>query len=347
MSKISPDAHAIEVAEPSPPSPTTAPFFPALLPASARVSIEWQDLTVSVPDAAAAAAAAAKGGRRSRKTLVHPCSGAVAPGQLLAIMGPSGSGKTTLIDALAGRLQPGKVRGEVSLGGAPRPRDAAAAAEALSYVAQQDSLMGVFTARETLRHALRFAGGYGGAGGSAAHLTAREDEVLAQVGLTAVASTRVGDIFTKGLSGGQLRRLSLGVELVKKPAVLLLDEPTSGLDSASAYGVVAQLKLLAAAGHTVVCTIHQPSSEVRALFDRFLLRPFLVLSRLLLTHHSTRLLVLLSPGVGAIRPLPAALAGPDALLRRRAGGRPVLRRARARLPALLERKQTTARSGAS
>ena len=67
------------------------------------------------------------------------------------------------------------------------------------------------------------------------------------------------------------RRLSLAVELVKRPAILLLDEPTSGLDSASAFGVMQRLKAMARAGHAIALTIHQPSSELWALFDNVLL----------------------------------------------------------------------------
>lgn len=94
---------------------------------------------------------------------------------------------------------------------------------------------------------------------------------LQSLGLAKAAHTIVGDVFRKGLSAGQLRRLSLGVELVKQPAVLVLDEPTSGLDSAAAWGVMSQIANLAAKGHTIVTTIHQPSSEVWACFGEFLL----------------------------------------------------------------------------
>ena len=81
----------------------------------------------------------------------------------------------------------------------------------------------------------------------------------------------MGNIFFKGLSGGQIRRLSLAVELISSPAVLLLDEPTSGLDSGSAFAIMGELRLLASYGHTIICTIHQPSSEVWAKFDQLML----------------------------------------------------------------------------
>ena len=128
-------------------------------------------------------------------------------------MGPSGSGKTTLLDAVSGRTKKDKVSGTVSFNGradipfAQRNR-------LLSYVAQEDSLLGVFTVAESLRFAVRFYHGYG-----TADTEALEVEALSLVGLESARDTIVGDIFRKGLSGGQKRRLSLAVELVKQPAV--------------------------------------------------------------------------------------------------------------------------------
>ncbi|OQR81929.1 ATP-binding Cassette (ABC) Superfamily, partial [Achlya hypogyna] len=76
----------------------------------------------------------------------------------------------------------------------------------------------------------------------------------------------VGDLFFKGISGGQKRRLSIAIALLTNPSILLLDEPTSGLDSASTYHIMKYIAKLCSAGRTVVCTIHQPSSQVYAMF---------------------------------------------------------------------------------
>jgi len=214
--------------------------------------MQWQDLSVVVKK------------KGVPKTILAPTTGMLNKGDVLAVMGPSGSGKTTLLDALAGRTKRNKVSGTVYLNGhsdfsfAQRNR-------LLSYVMQEDSLLGVFTVAESLRFAARFYHGYG------KDVKKLEEEALALVGLGSARETLVGDIFRKGLSGGQKRRLSLAVELVKQPAVLMLDEPTSGLDSASAFSVITHLKAMAMAGHAIACTIHQPSSEVWSLFDKFLL----------------------------------------------------------------------------
>jgi ABC-type multidrug transport system ATPase subunit len=86
------------------------------------------------------------------------------------------------------------------------------------------------------------------------------------------AKTRVGDIFRKGLSGGQKRRLSIALEIVAKPNILALDEPTSGLDSASAFHIVKKLKSIAVMLNAVIiASLHQPSSEVWENLDRLLL----------------------------------------------------------------------------
>ncbi|GFH33351.1 ABC transporter domain-containing protein, partial [Haematococcus lacustris] len=78
----------------------------------------------------------------------------------------------------------------------------------------------------------------------------------------------VGSALEKGISGGEKRRLSLGMEMVTNPSILFLDEPTSGLDSFTAYKVVRILSSVAYKyGRTIICTIHQPSSEVFNIFD--------------------------------------------------------------------------------
>ena len=95
---------------------------------------------------------------------------------------------------------------------------------------------------------------------------------MSDLGLDVCADTRVGDVFIKGLSGGQKRRLSLGLALISKPSILLLDEPTSGLDAASAFGIMKYLSELAVEKNlAVIATIHQPSTEIWDKFDNLCL----------------------------------------------------------------------------
>jgi len=211
---------------------------------------------------------AAKLKNGTTKEILKDVSLAVAPGEVLAIMGPSGSGKTSLLDAIAHRLRGKgiKVTGQILFNGKREHRRKRRML--LSYVSQEDALLGDFTVRETLWFAARFFYGYNV---PTADLKEKIETLIDAIGLRSCADTIVGTIFFKGLSGGQRRRLSIAVELISSPSILLLDEPTSGLDSASAYAVMNQLKNLANLGHSIVATIHQPSSEIWARFDQFML----------------------------------------------------------------------------
>jgi ABC-type multidrug transport system ATPase subunit len=97
--------------------------------------------------------------------------------------------------------------------------------------------------------------------------------VLEELDLTSCQHTLIGDdvVGIKGISGGQKRRTSLAVELVKDPLTIFADEPTSGRDSEVALSIIQTLKVLASKGRTVICTIHQPNSDITDLFDDFML----------------------------------------------------------------------------
>lgn len=201
--------------------------------------------------------------------------GRSAPGELTAIIGPSGAGKSTLLDVLAGRAgrlsssrtpvsssstRP-RIEGRIDVNG--RPRDLRTFRAIMSYVPQEAAFLGAFSVLETLQ----FAAGLSLP--AAVPLLTREmrvQDVIDAMGLRACAHTPVGDIFHKGISGGQRRRLAIAVELLANPSVLLLDEPTSGLDASSARRVMEYLARLSRESRkNVVCAIHQPSSAVFAL----------------------------------------------------------------------------------
>ena len=108
---------------------------------------------------------------------------------------------------------------------------------------------------------------------TAAERTERVAAVLRMLHLSkADAQTRIGSVSRRGLSGGQRKRVSIGIELLSRPAVLLVDEPTSGLDARMAYDVCQILRRIAQQdGRTVVATVHQPSSRLFCAFDQLLL----------------------------------------------------------------------------
>ncbi|KAF9416956.1 hypothetical protein BGZ76_004573, partial [Entomortierella beljakovae] len=99
----------------------------------------------------------------------------------------------------------------------------------------------------------------------------RVNEVIEMLGLTHCADRRIGNVTSRGISGGEKRRVSIALELITRPPILILDEPTSGLDSFSAHMVVDQLcKLAASKTTTVILTIHQPRSDIFFMFDHTL-----------------------------------------------------------------------------
>ncbi|KAF0895647.1 hypothetical protein E2562_013934 [Oryza meyeriana var. granulata] len=194
------------------------------------------------------------------------------PGELLAIVGPSGAGKSTLLEILAGRLHPSPPP-DLLLNGSPAT--SADLRRVSAYVTQRDVLFPLLTVRETLRFSARLRLG---TRVSPKDIDARVDALIDDLTLARVAATRVKD-----LSGGERRRVSIGVEAVHDPAVLILDEPTSGLDSASALQIVGALRAMAETRRrTVLLSIHQPGARIVKMFDSVLL-----LAGGCVLHHGT------------------------------------------------------------
>ncbi|MEW5313182.1 MAG: hypothetical protein WDW38_004769 [Sanguina aurantia] len=183
-------------------------------------------------------------------------------------MGASGAGKTTLLDVLARNSFGGNVEGEVLVNG--ELRNSVTFASTSCYVQQRDVLLCSATVREaiTCSALLKLPVSV-----PLSEKKARVEQLLKELDILGCADTLIGDdtIGLKGISGGQKRRVSVGIELVKDPSVLFLDEPTSGLDSEMACSVMAVLGALARKQRTVVCTIHQPNSDITDMFDDFML----------------------------------------------------------------------------
>ncbi|KAH0651174.1 hypothetical protein KY285_032103 [Solanum tuberosum] len=187
------------------------------------------------------------------------------PGEITAVVGPSGAGKTTLLDILAGNVGPSCVSGHVLVN--DQPMKPANFRRISGYVTQDEALFPLLTVEETLMYSARF------------RLRAGDDKakdrvkkLLNELGLDHVAGLKVGRESSRTISGGEKRRVAIGVELVHDPAVVFLDEPTSGLDSASAFHVMHLLKSMAKNhGKTIVLTIHQPGFRILELFDKAVL----------------------------------------------------------------------------
>ncbi|KAJ1527006.1 hypothetical protein ONE63_008550 [Megalurothrips usitatus] len=198
----------------------------------------------------------ARPGRPPRQIL-RSVTGRLRPGRLTAILGPSGAGKTSCLSILAGQRAAG-VSGRVLVNGAEAGADAYR--QHCVLIAQELALLGALTTRETLRVAADLK--MPGSKYSAEDRQAAVTRIAETLGLEGCLDTAVAH-----LSGGEKKRLSIGVELVTNPPIMLFDEPTSGLDSVSSVQVVTHLRLLALAGRTVAVVLHQPSSRLFQLFD--------------------------------------------------------------------------------
>merc|ERR1719329_105998 len=174
--------------------------------------------------------------------VLRDVSGSVREGELMAIVGPSGAGKTILLDTLTFNKGPGAPSGEISLNGKKMTR--ADFAKDAIYVPREDNLWPTMSPRQHVAFAFKM---YRSDLATKAARDAEVDELLSVTGLTSCADTMAGGFLFKGLSGGQRRRLSLAVALVKQPSLIVLDEPTSGLDSAAAAAILTLLARVARA----------------------------------------------------------------------------------------------------
>ncbi|OBT86865.1 hypothetical protein VE02_03845 [Pseudogymnoascus sp. 03VT05] len=202
--------------------------------------------------------------KKEPRRLLDDVDGWVKPGTLTALMGVSGAGKTTLLDVLASRVTMGVVTGQMLVDG--RQRDSGFQRKT-GYVQQQD----LHLATSTVREALTFSALLRQPKATPrAEKIAYVDEVIKVLEMETYAEAVVG-VPGEGLNVEQRKRLTIGVELAAKPALLLfLDEPTSGLDSQTAWSIIALLRKLTNNGQAILCTIHQPSAILFQEFDRLL-----------------------------------------------------------------------------
>ncbi|VVA22537.1 PREDICTED: ABC transporter [Prunus dulcis] len=199
------------------------------------------------------------------KVLLNGISGEAREGELMAVLGASGSGKSTLIDALADRISKDSLKGSITLNG--EALDSRLLKVISAYVMQDDLLFPMLTVEETLMFSAEFRLPRSL---SKSKKKARVQALIDQLGLRNAATTVIGDEGHRGVSGGERRRVSIGIDIIHDPIVLFLDEPTSGLDSTSAFMVVKVLQRIAQSGSIVVMSIHQPSYRILSLLDRLI-----------------------------------------------------------------------------
>ncbi|GAA5874149.1 hypothetical protein JCM1840_000367 [Sporobolomyces johnsonii] len=237
------------------------------------VGLRWTSLSYSLPPSHSPLSFLRPSLPDDAGRLILPSlSGTLPPGSFCSVLGPSGAGKSTLTDLLAGVRKAGRRGGTIELIGRGGEEGGKVR---IGYVDQADTL----PATQTVREAVMFAADLrmGEVGKEAK--SKRVFEVLSQLGLLDVADSLIGSDEKRGISGGERRRVSIALELVAAPAILIADEPTSGLDSTSALLIIRALKSLTltspASSHsrptTVILTIHQPSSQIFQIFDQVLL----------------------------------------------------------------------------
>jgi len=204
---------------------------------------------------------------------LKPCSGYVKPTELLGILGGADSGAKELMEIISQRIDPSVtdvyLQGHVLLNKLPPGR---LFRRFVAYVPRSENHLAFLTVRETLMFSAQMRlpnhAGY-------KEIKAMVDLTLDWLGLTGSHScedTYIGNDVVKGVSGGQKRRVSVGVELVAGAAILLMDKPTNGLDAQTAYDLVNRTKRVCTkGGKAVVMNVASPSPELLGLFTNICL----------------------------------------------------------------------------
>jgi len=198
--------------------------------------------------------------------IMEKVTGSFKPGRMCAIMGPSGAGKTTIISLVTGKAK--KTSGKVVVNGTEMA-SLSKFKKLCGFVPQEDVMLRELTVYDNILFSARYR--------LPASLTYTEVEEKVRkcidiLGLSHIKYSIIGDERSRGISGGQRKRVNIGIELVADPSVLFLDEPTSGLDSTSSTSLCATLKAVAKKrAMTIAAVIHQPSISAFLEFDDLLL----------------------------------------------------------------------------
>lgn len=202
------------------------------------------------------------------KAILNGVSGQFKSGEITAIMGRSGSGKTSLLNFLNGRLSKSDnsiIEGDIYINSDKINQNKVI--NYSGYVMQDDILFPFLTPYENVKLATELR--------KAADPDKFEESInktLSDLGLMECKDTLIGGGASKGVSGGEKKRTSIAMELVSNPSILFLDEPTSGLDSLTSYTIINLLKTIASTKNImVICTIHQPSSNIFNIFDHLMI----------------------------------------------------------------------------
>lgn len=218
-------------------------------------TLEWSNLTCIVH------------GENRDTVLLNSVSGYANPGELTALMGPSGCGKTTLLNKLAKRDRKNRnieYSGKVMLNSIDINK--IDYFKYVGYVTQEDILLETLTPKEALLFVAQLK-----LSNDMKYNYQRAQVLIESLHLYKVQNTLIGSPAQKKLSGGERRRVSIGIELISNPGILFLDEPTSGLDVQTADAIIELLRSEARNGKTILSIIHQPSYRSYKKFDKLIL----------------------------------------------------------------------------
>ena len=193
---------------------------------------------------------------------IHDFSFSEESGQLIGIMGGSGVGKSTLLNLLSGQLVPDC--GTVTLNDYDVHKDRFKLKDVIGFVPQDDLLFEELTVFQNIYYNAKLCFG----DFSEEQLQYTIQKTLTDLDLLDIMYLKVGNPLDKYISGGQRKRLNIGLELIREPSVLFIDEPTSGLSSHDAENVMRLLKEQTIKGKLVIANIHQPSSNVFKMLDK-------------------------------------------------------------------------------
>lgn len=199
------------------------------------------------------------------KVGLHELSFTETSGRMVGLMGASGAGKSTLLEVLNGNLKPSK--GHIRINGLDLHKDKQKLEGVIGYVPQDDLLIEELSVYQNLFFASKLSFGEK----TDSELHSLVEKTLADLGLTEIGHLKVGNPMDKTISGGERKRVNIGLELLRAPGVLFLDEPTSGLSSRDSQSIIELLKELTLMGKLIFVVIHQPSSDIFKMFDRLLI----------------------------------------------------------------------------
>jgi ABC-type multidrug transport system ATPase subunit/uncharacterized tellurite resistance protein B-like protein len=186
-------------------------------------------------------------------------------GNLIALMGASGAGKSTLLHVLNGTEKPSM--GRVLINGIDIHNEPQKIEGIIGFVPQDDLLIEDLTVYQNLYFAAKLCFSHL----SELAVNKLVMKTLDDLGLNETRDLKVGSPLRKTISGGQRKRLNIGLELLREPAVLFCDEPTSGLSSRDSENIIDLLKELSLKGKLVFTVIHQPSSDIFKMFDKLVI----------------------------------------------------------------------------